>query len=151
MTRDTQRPLIGLGHDGLARGAGRGLGVALLAAFLLAGCVGGPRGLSPEAAGPASEATPAIGDAEQGKRLFATRGCVGCHTVAGEFAGGSMGPELRRSMRQPTIAGQPNTPENVWRFLENPAKVKPGTAMPRLPLSAQELNDLVAYLETLRQ
>ena len=29
-----------------------------------------------------------IGDAERGKRLFAARGCVGCHAVAGEFAGG---------------------------------------------------------------
>ncbi|HLI27049.1 MAG TPA: c-type cytochrome [Chloroflexota bacterium] len=108
--------------------------------------------MPPDAAGPAANATPGIGDAENGKRLFATRGCVGCHSVAGDFAGGITGPELRRALRQPTIAGgQPNTPETLWHFLENPAKVKPGTAMPRLPLSAQELDDLVAYLETLRQ
>jgi cytochrome c oxidase subunit 2 len=125
---------------------------ALLAALLLGGCLGGPRGVPPDAAGPASDATPGIGDAERGKRLFAARGCVGCHAVAGEFAGGASGPELRRALRQPTIAGgQPNTPETLWRYLENPQKVKPGTAMPRLPLSAQELDDLVAYLQTLRQ
>jgi cytochrome c oxidase subunit 2 len=71
--------------------------------------------------------------------------------VQGEFAGGATGPELRRALARDTIAGTvPNTPENLWRYLENPQRVKPGTQMPRLPLSGPELNDLVAYLESLK-
>ena len=116
-------------------------------------CVGGPSGLSVAAPGLAADATPAVGDAANGKRLFASRGCVGCHIVTGEFGGGTTGPEMRRAMREPTIAGTPieRTPENLWHFVENPAKHKPGTSMPRLPLTAAELNDLVGYLETLKQ
>ena len=112
----------------------------------------GPGGLSAAAPGPAADATPGVGDAERGKRLFAARGCVGCHIVQGEFAGGSTGPEMRRAMRQPNIAGTPieRTAENLWRYLENPQKVKPGTNMPRLPLPGPELDDLVGYLESLR-
>ena len=55
-------------------------------------------------------------------------------------------------MRQPNIAGTPieRTAENLWRYLENPQKVKPGTNMPRLPLPGPELDDLVGYLESLR-
>ena len=52
---------------------------------------------------------------------------------------------------RPRIAAAvPNTPENLWRWLENPQRTKPGTLMPRTPLTAQELDDLVAYLESLK-
>jgi cytochrome c1 len=52
---------------------------------------------------------------------------------------------------RPRIAAAvPNTPENLWYWLENPQRTKPGTQMPRTPLTAQELDDLVAYLESLK-
>jgi nitric oxide reductase subunit C len=36
------------------------------------------------------------------------------------------------------------------RWLRDPQSVKPGTAMPNLNLKAQEIADLVAYLQTLK-
>jgi cytochrome c oxidase subunit 2 len=97
------------------------------------------------------DATPGIGDAARGKAVFTSKVCIGCHQVSGEVSGGATGPDLRGFASRPLIAGTiPNTPENLWRWLENPQRLKPGTLMPRTPLSAQELDDLVAYLESLR-
>jgi cytochrome c oxidase subunit 2 len=43
-----------------------------------------------------------------------------------------------------------NTPANVALWIRNPDGVKPGANMPTLGLSGAELNDLVAYLESLK-
>jgi cytochrome c1 len=47
-----------------------------------------------------------------------------------------------------------NTPENLRRWVDNPSAMKPmrpedGTGMPDQGLSAEELDQVVAYLETL--
>jgi cytochrome c oxidase subunit II len=102
-------------------------------------------------AGPPLDATPGIGDAAAGKALFSAKACNGCHRVSGEINGGTTGPDLKGFASRPTIIGAaPNTPENVWRWLADPQRMKPGTSMPRLPLTAQNLDDLTAYLETLK-
>ena len=138
-------------HPGAAGRRSRTLavGLGLLALLLWVGACapGGGAG----GAGPAANATPGIGDAARGKALFTAKGCNGCHRIAGEIAGGTTGPDLRGQADRPTIAGAvPYSPENLWRWLENPQRLKPGTAMPRVPLTAQELDDLVAYLEAQR-
>jgi cytochrome c1 len=118
----------------------------LLVAMLAASCAsgGGKAGL-------AVDAKPGVGDATRGKSLFTTKVCVGCHQVSGEIAGGVTGPDLRGFGSRPRIAAAvPNTPENLWHWLENPQRTKPGTLMPRTPLTAQELDDLVAYMESLK-
>lgn len=43
-----------------------------------------------------------------------------------------------------------NTPANVNTWLTNPQAIKPGSNMPNLKLSADEVNALTAYLETLQ-
>ena len=121
--------------------------LAALALVASADCGGAASGPSRTAV----LATPGIGDPTRGKALFTAKACIGCHQVRGEIAGGLTGPELLGFASRPTIAGTiPNTPENVWRWLENPARLKPGTLMVRTPLSPQELDDLVAYLQTLQ-
>ena len=101
--------------------------------------------------GPPPYATPGVGDVADGKALFSAKACNGCHRVSGEIDGGVTGPDLKGFASRPTIMGSvPNTPENVWRWLADPQRVKPGTAMPRMPLTAQNLDDLTAYLETLK-
>jgi cytochrome c1 len=118
-------------------------GVALLAAV---GCASGGGSAAPTVA-----ATPGIGDATRGKAVFTAKVCIGCHQVSGEIAGGTTGPDLRGFGSRPRIAAAvPNTPENLWHWLENPQRTKPGTLMPRTPLPAEELDDLVAYLESLK-
>ena len=43
-----------------------------------------------------------------------------------------------------------NNPQNVAMWVRNPEEIKPGANMPTLGLSGKELNDLVAYLESLK-
>jgi cytochrome c1 len=118
-------------------------GLAMLAAV---GCASGSGSASPTVA-----ATPGVGDAARGKNVFTAKVCIGCHQVSGEIAGGMTGPDLRGFGSRPRIAAVvPNTPENLWHWLENPQRTKPGTLMPRTPLTAEELDDLVAYQESLK-
>jgi cytochrome c1 len=119
------------------------VGAALAAT--LAACTGAG------SAGPPPDATPGIGDAEHGKALFTAKACNGCHSITGLINGGTTGPNLWSFSTRERIAGTiPNTPENVWKWLANPQAMKPGTGMPRLPLTAQDLDDLTAFLETLK-
>jgi cytochrome c1 len=123
------------------------LAATALVALTLTACVAA--GAAPASLAP--DATPGVGDPAAGKALFTAKACNGCHRVSGEINGGVTGPDLKGFASRPTIAGAvPNTPENVWRWLADPPRLKPGTPMPRIPLTAQNLDDLTAYLETLK-
>ena len=127
-------------------GAARWLLLASSMVLAAVGCASGGRSAAPTVA-----ATPGIGDATRGKAVYTSKVCIGCHQVSGEIAGGTTGPDLRGFGSRPMIAATvPNTPENLWHWLENPQRTKPGTQMPRTPATPQELDDLVAYLESLK-
>ncbi|MBX3247827.1 MAG: c-type cytochrome [Myxococcales bacterium] len=66
--------------------------------------------------------------------------CVACHSVEGQ--GGSVGPALDG-------VGARFERDYLARWLSDPQAVKPGTTMPRLPLSATQLDELTNYLATL--
>jgi cytochrome c oxidase subunit 2 len=101
---------------------------------------------------------PDEGDAAVGAKVFAGAPCAICHTVRGvsgfskEYTYGFRGPDLTHFGSRGTIAGAilDNNPENLARWIRNPSEVKPGVNMPTLGLSGPELNDLVAYLESLK-
>ncbi|MCU1301016.1 MAG: cytochrome c oxidase, subunit [Candidatus Sulfotelmatobacter sp.] len=90
--------------------------------------------------------------ASQGQRIFETTACINCHTVEGTVASGRFGPDLTHLMSRDTIAAgaATNTPENLRQWILNPDAIKPGSLMPAMQLSDQDLNALTAYLETLR-
>ena len=90
--------------------------------------------------------------ASQGQRIFETTACINCHTVAGTAANGRFGPDLTHLMSRDTIAAgvATNTPEHLRQWIQNPDAIKPGSLMPAMQLSDQELDALTAYLETLR-
>jgi cytochrome c oxidase subunit 2 len=96
----------------------------------------------------------ASGDAtaSQGQRIFETTACINCHTVAGTAANGRFGPDLTHLMSRDTIAAgaAKNTPENLRQWISNPDGIKPGSLMPAMQLSDQDMDALTAYLETLR-
>jgi cytochrome c oxidase subunit 2 len=70
--------------------------------------------------------------------------------VAGTSAQGQVGPELTNFANNPQIAGViENNEDNLRAWLEDPPAVKPGTAMPNLGLTPQQIDALVAYLYTL--
>lgn len=96
------------------------------------------------------------GDAARGRRLAAERGCIACHRLPGApdtdagpglmHAGGLHWPGyLRRSIAEPSAFIVP-----ARGFAAADAQGKTVSRMPDLALSPQELEDLVAYLSSLR-
>ena len=55
-------------------------------------------------------------------------------------------------MSRETIASgaAPNTPTTLRLWIKNPDAIKPGSKMPAMGLSDQDLDAVTAYLETLR-
>lgn len=99
---------------------------------------------------PATTSTPA--EAPAGAQLFQQMTCRSCHAVAGTGANARVGPDLTHlASRQTLAAGRlENNPTNLARWLADPQAVKPGTYMPDLQLSDEQVRQLVAYLETLK-
>ncbi len=116
----------------------------MAASMTLAGCTGG------EVTRTYSVALG--GDPQHGKQLIQAYGCGACHTIPGVHgARGVVGPPLMFFARRTMIAGElPNSPDNLVRWIENPAAVEPKTAMPNLGLTDQQAHDVAAYLYTLR-
>jgi cytochrome c len=95
------------------------------------------------------------GDAVIGRQLFISRGCVACHKAPDVAeATGVVGPDLRgigNPSAHPRIAAVlDNTPENLKRFISDPAGIKPGISMPNLNLTDAEATHITAFLETLK-
>ncbi|HJU11411.1 MAG TPA: cytochrome c oxidase subunit II [Candidatus Binataceae bacterium] len=95
---------------------------------------------------------PVSRDALQGAKLFTARTCANCHTVSGTEANGDIGPDLTHVAGRQTLAAGAldNTPGNLLAWLHDPDHFKHGSHMPNLHLSQNDLNALVAYLETLK-
>jgi cytochrome c oxidase subunit 2 len=97
---------------------------------------------------------PAVDDrvVRAGRDVFGSVACINCHTVRGTTANGIFGPDLTHLMSRSTLGAgvAANTPENLRNWIENPAGLKSGALMPAMQLSSRELDQLVAYLLTLR-
>lgn len=89
--------------------------------------------------------------AADGLVLFTSKGCSGCHTVEG-VSSGKVGPNLTHLSSRTTFAGSmfDLNAGNLRTWLQNPPGVKPGSKMPNLNLSGDEITKLIAYLETLK-
>jgi cytochrome c oxidase subunit II len=98
------------------------------------------------------QAAPADPPARQGQAVFQRAGCALCHTIRDAPAATTAGPDLthladRRTIAAGTLA---NTRDNLARWLTNPQAIKPGNKMPVPDLTAEELQALLAYLESLK-
>ena len=101
-----------------------------------------------------------------GRKLFADKTCVACHTVRGHGAAGITAPDLTHIGSRTTIAGGllENNAEQLRRWIRNPDAVKPGNKMglaykrtdhtgkpvDGITLTAEDEVALVAYLESLK-
>jgi cytochrome c oxidase subunit II len=87
-----------------------------------------------------------------GRQVFETSACIDCHTVQGTIADGKFGPDLTHLMSRQTLGAgvAPNNPENLKLWVKNPDAIKPRCLMPAMNLDPKQLDELVAYLETLR-
>jgi cytochrome c oxidase subunit II len=91
------------------------------------------------------------GPVAQGERIFANGLCTTCHTIGG-ISKGTFGPNLTHLGSRTTIvsATLENTPANLKKWIGDPGNVKRGAHMPVLGLRGRQLDDLAAYLESLK-
>jgi cytochrome c oxidase subunit 2 len=99
-----------------------------------------------------SDAQPAVGELEQAGEGIATTLCAACHTIQGTSAAGTLGPNLTHVGGRGLIASGmiDNDAEGLSEWLSDPAAMKPGSKMPNLNLSSEQIEQLVAYLQGLQ-
>jgi cytochrome c oxidase subunit II len=87
-----------------------------------------------------------------GQKRFQIAGCWACHAVKGTRFNGKIGPDLTHltSRREIGSGVLDNTPANLQAWIVDPQRAKPGCLMPASKLAGKNLDDLVAYLETLK-
>jgi cytochrome c2 len=90
------------------------------------------------------------GDSERGESLFIQYGCGSCHALRNvRTATGSVGPPLDGIATRVIIAGRlANRPANMQRWIRDPQRVLPGTAMPDLQVGERDARDITAFLYT---
>lgn len=102
--------------------------------------------------------TPSQGSAAAtGAEIFAGT-CIACHAVDGltdaegnEVRGAIGGPNLTHFASRSCFAGCifENTTENLRRWIDDPPGMKPGSLMPDYNLTPEQIDAVVAYLQTL--
>jgi cytochrome c oxidase subunit 2 len=89
---------------------------------------------------------------QRGQKVFLTSTCAMCHAIQGTPASARMAPDLthvgsRRSLAADAV---PNTPSALAGWISDPQAFKPGVNMPSNRFSGEDLDALVAYLESLK-
>jgi cytochrome c oxidase subunit 2 len=101
----------------------------------------------------AQPARPPTSDlAIRGQKVFQEETCITCHAINGTAATARVGPDLTHVASRQTLAAGTltNTTENMTAWLKDPQAIKPGSLMPNVQLTPDELTTLVAYMETLK-
>jgi cytochrome c oxidase subunit 2 len=93
--------------------------------------------LSPSA-GPAQEPDRLVA---RGGRAFTSQGCYGCHLI-GKY-GTPIGPDLSH-------VGGKYSAAYLTTWLKDPESVRPSAHMPKLELTAEDIQGLAAYLGSLK-
>jgi cytochrome c oxidase subunit 2 len=88
----------------------------------------------------------------EAERVFLANICVSCHTIRGTAAAGTAGPDLTHVGARAAIGAGvlPNDVARMRAWLADPQHYKPGSLMPRVPLSDGDLDALAAYLVSLK-
>lgn len=87
-----------------------------------------------------------------GAVIFTSFTCGSCHRIKGTTADGETGPDLTHlAARQTLLAGRMNNDSaNLFEWLDDPQKVKPGAHMPRFIFGKDTIRALVSYLDNLK-
>ena len=87
-------------------------------------------------------------DLMRGRELFYENGCLGCHKVRGK--GGALGPELtdqgskiRHAYTFQHVEGDKTIENWLRQHFRNPQEVTPGSVMPPLEISDEDMDDLI--------
>ena len=79
-----------------------------------------------------------------GHDLFLAKGCVVCHVHRGM----PVDPDFAIMTDAPNLTYYHNDPDYLNKWLSAPEEVKPGTYMPNLKLSDEEISALVAFINS---
>jgi cytochrome c oxidase subunit II len=90
--------------------------------------------------------------AAAGRLVFERTACINCHAVNGTVGDGRFGPDLTHLMSRATLGSGAlsNSLPGLRAWIKSPDKYKPGALMPAMNLSDADLDQLVAYLATLK-
>jgi cytochrome c oxidase subunit II len=88
----------------------------------------------------------------RGQQVFLGAACVYCHAVNGTNANSRFGPDLTHLASRRTLGAGilPNTTGHLAGWISNPQTIKPGNKMPPVVLEGEELQALLAYLNSLK-
>jgi cytochrome c oxidase subunit 2 len=91
-------------------------------------------------------------DAAKGRQFVTSHACAACHTIRGTSAAGTLGPDLTHVASRQTIAAGllPTTRGSLAAWIVDPQTIKPGNNMPMVPMSADDVTSVSAYLATLK-
>ena len=100
----------------------------------------------------ASAPPPVTPEQQRGKDVVEKGPCAMCHNITGTLAGGRSAPDLTHVASRSTIGAgsMPNTRGYLAGWIADPQHIKPGNRMPAPGLTGDELQAVVAYLETLK-
>jgi len=95
---------------------------------------------------------PATAQQARGQQLFLQKACAMCHQVQGTTAASRAGPDLTHVASRRTLAAGtlPYSRGSLAAWISDPQAVKPGANMPVVPLSGEELQAIVDYLDGLK-
>ena len=87
-----------------------------------------------------------------GQKAFMAKQCAACHTIRGTSASGTSGPDLTHVGGRKYIAAGllETTRGSLAAWIADPQTLKPGNNMPMVPLNAEELRSISAYLASLK-
>jgi cytochrome c oxidase subunit 2 len=87
-----------------------------------------------------------------GQQVFLSKPCAACHAIRGTTATGTTGPDLTHVGGRKYIAAGllETTRGSLAAWIADPQTLKPGNNMPMVPLSAEELRSVSAYLASLK-
>src|SRR4051794_55467 len=87
-----------------------------------------------------------------GRQVFLSKPCAACHAIRGTTATGKTGPDLTHVGGRKYIAAGllETTRGSLAAWIADPQTLKPGNNMPMVPLSAEELRSVSAYLASLK-
>jgi cytochrome c oxidase subunit II len=94
---------------------------------------------------------PVDAQAQYGQQVFMGSSCVYCHTIQGTNALATLGPDLTNLRNRLTLGAgiRDNNRGNLAGWILDPQHIKPGVQMPPTNLTGEELQALLAYLDTL--
>lgn len=121
----------------------RGGAMIAVAATVVAGCK------SPDIQPQQPESRIAV---ERGQVAVSRLGCGACHRLPHiDWPAGTVGPDLNDFAARALIAGRlPNRPDVLAKFVREAPALVPGTAMPAIPMSDRDAEDIAAYLQANR-